>query len=396
MHRRPGSKTTVLLESRDEKISGKSVSRDIHQIVLKIASLCNLNCSYCYVYNAEDTSYRLRPKTITDAVYDSLLDRMKEYSDRRDGHSFSISFHGGEPTLVGSLRFDQLVERAQMKLGKRLNGIALQTNATLLDARWAEILRRLEVGVSVSLDGPAAAHDMLRVDHSGRGSHNAVVRGIRVLQDAGIRPNVLCVVNPRSSGGDVYHHLRSLGIYEMDFLMPDVSHDNKERLFGGLGTTPVGDYLVSALDAWLEEDDDDVSIRIFVDLFRSLMGHRGVTDCFGNTGSSYIIVETDGAIESNDALRVCADGITKSGLNVLDNDLDEVDFGVPLFDQARNGFPLPTACRRCPERRICGGGYLPHRYSKENGFDNPSVWCQDILMLLSRIRQYLDADVESC
>lgn len=26
----------------------------------------------------------------------------------------------------------------------------------------------------------------------------------------------------------------------------------------------------------------------------------------------------------------------------------------------------------------CGGGYLPHRYSKENGYSNPSVYCDDL------------------
>jgi len=34
---------------------------------------------------------------------------------------------------------------------------------------------------------------------------------------------------------------------------------------------------------------------------------------------------------------------------------------------------------------VCGGGFLPHRYKRENGFDNPSVWCEDIQLILARM-----------
>ena len=36
----------------------------IGTVVLKLASPCNLNCSYCYVYNHEDQSWRNRPTFI--------------------------------------------------------------------------------------------------------------------------------------------------------------------------------------------------------------------------------------------------------------------------------------------------------------------------------------------
>ena len=50
------------------------------------------------------------------------------------------------------------------------------------------------------------------------------------------------------------------------------------------------------------------------------------------------------------------------------------------------GKQIPHACQTCPERDTCGGGYLPHRYSRQRGFDNPSVWCADLLKLFGHIR----------
>jgi uncharacterized protein len=369
------------------------VAYSIDQIVLKIASRCNLNCSYCYIYNHEDHTFLDRPRLIPGEVYESILARMKEYCAAHPGQLMSIGFHGGEPLLVGVDRFSRLVDRARAVLGEKLAGIAVQTNCTLIDDRWASTLKRLRVGVSVSLDGPASVHDECRVDHAGEGSHADVVRGIKQLQQAGISPMVLCVVNPRRRGAEVYRHFRDLGIESMDFLLPDVSHDNKNRLYGKLGATPVGDYLVEVLDLWLEEDDPNVTIRLFQELFSRILGGYGQTDNLGNTGSSYLIVDTDGAIEANDALKVCGHGIASSGLNVRENGFDDPEQGLPVVHRAvSGGFPLPEACRACHERTLCGGGYLPHRYSRERGFDNPSVWCTDILQLVARAREYLAAE----
>jgi len=50
------------------------------------------------------------------------------------------------------------------------------------------------------------------------------------------------------------------------------------------------------------------------------------------------------------------------------------------------GIPSCPTCRQCPEHSACGGGYLPHRYSHSNAFNNPSVWCADIKKLLQHIR----------
>jgi uncharacterized protein len=343
-----------------------NAGQKVSQIVLKIATRCNLNCSYCYVYNHEDTGFNFRPKFISDHIYDSVLARIKDYCGLFQVNNFLICFHGGEPTLVGLRRFRELVTRAQHTLGGYLGGLCLQTNGTLIDDGWAKALKELGVGVSVGIDGPADIHDATRVYRRGGGSHAATVRGIKTLQDIGINPAVLCVVHPGVNGEKIYKYIRSLNVTSIDFLLPDVSHDNKSHMYSGFGEAPVAEYLIPVLDAWLAEDNPEVSVRIFRELFRILMGGTGLTDGFGGSGSSYVIVETDGTIQANDALRVCENGIAVSGLNVLHHGFDNLELGLPVVYKAINGgFPLPTGCRRCSEREICGGGYLPHRYSRK-------------------------------
>lgn len=370
----------------------KESEQNLTQIVLKVASRCNLNCSYCYIYNGEDNGYLHQPKKISDEVFSALLARIDDYVEHSK-RPMTISFHGGEPTLIGLPRFRELVEWAQKELGDKLAGIAIQTNATLLDADWARAIKSLNVAPSISIDGPKDIHDASRVDLKGKGSHDRVVRGIRELQAVGLQPNVLCVVNPALSGLDVYRHLRSLNVTRMDFLLPDVSHDNFDRAYGALGPTPVAEYLLPILHAWMAEDDDDVRVRIFWDLFKKIMGGQAVTDGFGSTGTCYLVVETDGAIEAMDALRVCGNGISRTGLNVVTDDFRAVSRAAPLaFDVIHGLVPLSPTCMACPKFGVCGGGYLPSRYSRDNMFANPSVWCKDLTLLIDRMQGYLSDD----
>jgi hypothetical protein len=41
----------------------------------------------------------------------------------------------------------------------------------------------------------------------------------------------------------------------------------------------------------------------------------------------------------------------------------------------------------------CGGGYLPHRFSKENGYDNPSVYCDDLYETFEHIASVLESHI---
>jgi uncharacterized protein len=339
------------------------------------------------MYFHEDQTYKTRPRLMSDLTFDMILRRVREYCDAHSPHRMYLHLHGGEPTLVKQKRIARFASAARDVLGDSLAGISMQTNATLIDDRWIEVLREQRIRVGVSLDGPSEIHDIYRMDHASRGSHAATVRGLKRLQDGGINPAVLCVINFNTRGLDIFRYLRSLHIKKINFLLPDVSHDSKNKLYGTYGDTPVADYLIPVFDEWFIQDDSEVRIPLFWHLLRTLMGGTPIGDVFGNPLMSYLIVESDGSIQTLDALKVCKEGISDSGLNVFEHGFGELHLGMPLVHQLVHiGIPLPTRCETCNEKSWCGGGYLPHRYAKSNGFDNPSVWCADILKLLGHIR----------
>jgi uncharacterized protein len=346
------------------------------------------------MYNHPDQSYLDRPLFMSEETFRKLIERVQEYCSRRRGHKIALTFHGGEPMLMGLEMFERFASMASKTLSQSLAGLSLQTNGTLVTDRWIEALHRYGVSVGVSIDGPASIHDRVRVDHAGRGSHDRAVKGFLQLHNADPAAKVLCVVNPRCSGLDAYQHFRSLGIKHMDFLLPDASHDSKPLLYNGCGPTPVSDYLIPIFDAWFAEDDPTVSIRIFEDIIRALLGGEPLTDCIGNPLSGYLVIDTDGSIQLNDALKVCDEGISEGGLNIFEHSFDELRLAAPLFRHVvLDGVPLSATCQKCPERDVCAGGYLPHRYSRSNGFDNPSIWCRDLLTLIGHIRSYVELEL---
>ena len=359
---------------------------EIKGLVVKIVQRCNLNCSYCYMYQHADQSWRQRPPFMSEEIFGHLLTRIEEYCDRRPGREMYISFHGGEPMLIGPRQFDRLAGMAVEKLKDRVT-LGMQTNGTLVNDEWIEVLKRHDLRVGVSLDGPPEIHDLARVDHAGRGSYSEVVQGLRKLQENRVFSSVLTVINPGQSGLEIYRHIRSLGVKTMNFLLPDVTYDSRRLFYPDFSATPISDYLIPIFDAWFDEDDPSVVIRIFNAIITALMGSSHNFEGIGNHCENYLVIDTDGNIQANDALKVCDDGISESGLNVARHGFDDLHLGLPLVNRlVHEGLSLSAQCQACPERDVCGGGAVSTRYAKANGFDNPSVWCADMLELIGHIR----------
>ncbi len=355
--------------------------------IIKIAARCNLNCSYCYVYNQADTSWRDRPALMSRETFVATIERIRRHCLLSSQTQVHIFFHGGEPTLVGADRFAWMCGRAREQLdGIAEVGFSMQTNGTRLTAAWLAALREFGVQVGVSLDGPKDVNDIYRVDHRGRGSHDAVARGITLLAESGTPFHILSVVQPGADPLRVHHHYLDLGCRSICYLLPAYTHDTVGPIRKRFGPTPCADYLIPIFDDWWFNSSIDVSIREFWNLSRVIMGGTSQTEIFGNRPLRFVCVETDGSIHGLDKLRSCEDGMSALPISVHDTDFSEIAEASPFYARIMEGLPLPTGCRSCRERDTCAGGHLPNRYSRARGFDNPSIWCADMLALFDHAR----------
>ena len=359
-------------------------------LIVKVASRCNLNCSYCYVYNQGDTTYQSQPKVMCNDTAAAIIARVRSHCTKHRIHHFEFIFHGGEPLLIDKMFLRDFLTIAKTVLTGITLSFSLQTNGVLLDPVWCQWLKGLGIHVGISLDGPEAVNDKVRVDHRGAGSYHRVVQGIRNAQHAGLSFGVLSVIDIRSDPQEVYEHLKALAIARINFLLPYASHDHPPP---GITTdtddTPYADWLLTVFDQWFDEDPPKPSVRLFEQTIQLVLGMGGGYEALGSRNLELLVIETDGSIEAAGSLKTCGNGFTKAGMNVHERELDEALQTHLARQYHLSHQQLPQPCSSCSLRSICGGGHMVHRYQKDKGFDNPSVLCRDMIKFITHVQRRL-------
>src|SRR5262245_49745923 len=85
--------------------------------VVKVVSRCNLNCSYCYMYNLQDKTYRNQPPKMSLEVTQWMAKRIRSHAERHGRQSVHIILHGGEPLMAGTDYLHQWLETVSKELG---------------------------------------------------------------------------------------------------------------------------------------------------------------------------------------------------------------------------------------------------------------------------------------
>ncbi len=362
-------------------------SAPISQLLLKVAARCNIDCSYCYWFR--DASVYTKPKLMSGRVLDQFLLRLEEHIVRHGLTDFLIMPHGGEPLLWGVANFNRLGD-ACAAISQRTGcaiAIATTTNGLLIDEAWLDCFEAQGISVTISVDGPEYVHDMHRRTFQGHGTHAGVMRAIAALKVRGIPVSVLAVCNPATGPKAVFDFFAESGIDKYDILFPDATVDEKPA--------SIAPYYRELFDLWLEANRDRhaVTIRTVTDMVMGLLGGDAMTEGFGYRPMELCTVMTDGSVEVHDVLRIAGYGVTLTSFNIFDNAFEDIKNDAQWLAARHASLNLHEKCQKCPYMQICGGGYLPHRYSKAGGYDNPSAYCDDLFALLDYMGGVLESQV---
>ncbi len=360
-----------------------------NELILKVSSCCNLNCKYCYVFNQGDTSYQHEPAIISDDMILPIVNRIKEHCEAHNIKTFLVIFHGGEPLMVPKEFYNKFITTAKESIKGTEILYGLQTNGTLLTQELFSYLDKLEISIGVSLDGPAEASRHRVYRHSGKNAYTNIIRGINIIKNNNFPVNILSVINTEEDPHIIYSHLKEKTISSVDFLFPDIRYDNKD-------TQPTGEWLATMFDLWYnDKDESKPMIRYFDTIVGLLMGVERGYEVLGRKTNKTISIKPNGNLELVDNLKICGDGFTHTGLNIRTNSFDDMSQNETMkkYYNSHADSVLCKKCRECIIKNICGGGNLAHRYSEINGFNNPSAYCKDILLLVSHIQNCLMNDL---
>lgn len=338
-----------------------------------------------------DEVWRSLPKRMRPDTQERVVRQLGELYRRQD-HPFAVVLHGGEPLLIGAARLEQLLCELRSALPPPCS-VSIQTNGVLITNDILDICAANEVGLSVSVDGPAYIHDACRVDRRDQPTHAAVVAGIETLKQhpsaKQLFSGVLAVVDPISSPAALYAYFKELGVPSVDFLYRDGNRSVLPQGKAAVDSVEYGTWMTGIFRAYLA-DRNPPRIRVLDDMMKLLLGGSGVKEGVGLTDFGIAVIDTDGSITKTDTLKSSAPGDRfEEPWSVHTHELAEV-VRSPAFrfyhDQQR---PTSAICHSCPHLNVCGGGMLTHRYDEQNGYDNPTVFCADQKLLIARIAEAL-------
>jgi uncharacterized protein len=359
----------------------------ISQYVLKVASRCDLACDHCYVYEHADQSWQAKPKFITQAIARQAAHRISEHARAHRLATVHIVLHGGEPLLLRRDRLRGILGalRSSIDPVARLD-LRIHTNGVLLNEELCALFADYAVRVGVSLDGDRAANDLHRRYANGRSSYTQVRRALSLLRQPEYRhlyAGILCTVDLRNDPIAVYEALRAESPPRIDLLLPHATWDQPPYRPAGTDM-PYAAWLGRIHARWLA-DGRPLPIRLFDSLRDAWEGRPSGSEAVGLDPVDLLVIETDGSWEQADSLKTAFAGAPETGMNIRTHAVDEVAALVGLASRQGAISELCRTCRECEFMRACGGGLYAHRYSSENGFDNPSVHCDDLKKLIPMV-----------
>ena len=137
---------------------------------------CNLACDYCFEKNM--IGYRRMKPEVGEAAIDLLL----EYSQGEP--ELTITHFGGEPMVnfPAVRRMTEYAERRAAETDKRIH-FSMTSNGVLFNRSRARYCADHGIMVLLSVDGLKDSHDRFRRDRKGRGTFDAVMRGMSYLKE---------------------------------------------------------------------------------------------------------------------------------------------------------------------------------------------------------------------
>jgi SynChlorMet cassette radical SAM/SPASM protein ScmF len=339
----------------------------LNQLYFYLTNECNLACRHCWIspeYRKQATATSALPLEVFSSIIRQALPLGLQ----------SVKMTGGEPLLHPEIR-EMIVYCGNDRLQ-----VILETNGTLITPEFAETIASCgNACISVSLDGgDPATHEWMR---GVEGCFAQACRGIRLLTDAGIRPQIIMSLVKRNHDQmeDVVRLAESLGAGSVKFNI--VQPSGRAESMYGKGET-LGIEEIIRIGKWCEEElKDSASIPLYFDI---PLAFRPMSGMFNKNGDGCSICAIKGI------LGILADG--HCALCGIGENIPELVFGdlavdtlegiwrsSPCLQEIRRNLPhnLKGICGDCVMKHICLGSCIAQNYYRNRDLWAPYWFCEE-------------------
>lgn len=340
----------------------------IRTIVLQPTPFCNINCRYCYLPERNATTVMLLTTIV--AAFEKI------FASGWASSEMTVIWHAGEPLVLPVSYYEAAFDAIETMRPQTLElRHAIQTNGMLLSQDWCDFIKKWNVGLGVSIDGPRDLHDANRVTRSGKGTFDRTIAGIRLLRRENVPFHVISVLSEASmhSPEELLDFYLAEGIEDVCFNVEESEGDHISTLlnssnpserfrhflerFWTLSRQTSGIKFIREIDGMITRifRPEAVAVdNIQVEPFAMLN-----IDCHGNASSfSPELLGYKNAKYNDFTIG-----------NIVSDSLDDMRRSAAMMTMTRDIASGVEACRReCDYFSVCGGGAPVNKLSENGSF----------------------------
>ena len=316
---------------------------------------CNLNCKYCYTEGSVQSGFKhqkmnkLKLEKTFIFLERFILEGLKK---KFVNNKIAFIFYGSEPLMYPDL-FKCSLKKID-KLSKKLNFIPekqIITNGTLITNSIADLLKKEEVSVSVSLDGKKEINDQMRIFPNKMGSFDKILEGINKFKNKKVPFSISCTLGSHNINflNENLEFFKQIGARGVGFNLPleakfkeipflSILKANK-KLFGSFDYATKCNFFESRVGRKLKAFNDFGKIH-----FR---------DC-GAYGNQLVFFP-------NGDIGICQGylGYRKNLVGNINSSTAQEIIESPILRKWSLRSPINRSeCLNCPALGICGGGCI--------------------------------------
>ncbi len=210
----------------------------IHLVVIQGTSLCNLNCDYCYLPDRQSKNQ------ISLELIQQIAEQVR--TSQFLGKCVTFCWHAGEPLTLPILFYEnafEIINQTSHRIRTETNrppcrmSHSIQTNGTLINQAWCDLIKRHHIKIGVSVDGPNFIHDRHRKDWSGAGTFAKTLRGMKLLSQNKIDFHTITVLTREALDypDELFNFFIENGIKRVGFNVEEIEGINQETSLSNQG-----------------------------------------------------------------------------------------------------------------------------------------------------------------
>ena len=317
---------------------------------------CNIDCEYCF-YKDRSSQFGSGKQRMSNQALEKLVKDHMTLGFPVSG----FAWQGGEPTLMGVDFFKQAVELQKRygTVGQQVSN-TLQTNGVLLNDEWCRFFADNKFLLGISIDGPKEFHDRYRLDHSGAGTFDRVMRGIETCKIHGVEFSALVLLN----ASNVEHPKKLFDFVvenKLTYLqfIPCVETDPATGKPADFSITAkqYGDFLCRLFDLWYDYGPEKLNIRDFDSLVTHYVMGKHTICTYSKKYAGFVVVEHTGEV-------FCCEFFVEPQWrlgSILETPLERLAADKKKRSFARSKEKLCNKCLVCSHLDICRGGCMKDR-----------------------------------